>query len=88
MYEVKDDHDRVGSAIVLVVTAIGVYWAYGEQTKPEKTNRAVVLLCNSGDADSLLGKVRYATDPITVSDNMTTLSTIQYDEFILMMEGS
>jgi hypothetical protein len=75
-------------AIVLVVSAIGIYWAYGEYTKPEKTNRAVVLLCNSGDADSLLREVREATDYITVSDNMTALSTVHYDEFILMIEGS
>jgi len=74
--------------IVLVVSAIGIYWAYGEYTKPEKTNRAVVLLCNSGDADSLLREVREATDYITVSNNLSALSTIQSDEFILMMEGS
>jgi hypothetical protein len=75
-------------AIVLVVSAIGIYWAYGENAKPEKTNRAVVLLCNSGDADSLLREVREATGHIIVSDNITALSTVNYDEFILMIEGS
>ncbi|MBI0584408.1 MAG: hypothetical protein ISF22_09310 [Methanomassiliicoccus sp.] len=72
--------------LVLAVGAVWVHETYGTKA-PEKTDRAVVMLCNNEDSASLLGRVRESTDQILVSDNLSALTAIEYREYMVLIEG-